>query len=201
MEFASRRKRVHHAPTTARLRLLTFSCFQRRPLLEDGRTRPLLADSLVRASVKNRFELVAFVFMPEHVHLIVRPLATSTGVPRLLSGIKRPMSVRYRAMLETEQSPLLDSLTVQERPGKSAFRFWQEGSGHDRILTNAAAIVAALKYVHRNPVKRLLCERPEAWEWSSFRQYAGLEVGAEVPRVVEWKHGLRQQNGGSKSTG
>lgn len=160
-----------------------------------------MAASLTRACCTHGFDLLAFVFMPEHVHLIVRPTKTSTGVPQLLSGIKRPMSVRYRAMLERERSPLLDSLTVRERPGKAAFRFWQEGSGHDRVLTDVGAIVAALRYVHRNPVTRMLCESPEMWEWSSFRQYAGLEMGADVPHVVVWKPGRRETKGESKSTG
>jgi putative transposase len=29
-----------------------------------------------------------------------------------------------------------------------------------------------LRYIHRNPVGRGLCARPEDWEWSSFRHYA-----------------------------
>jgi len=27
-------------------------------------------------------------------------------------------------------------------------------------------------YIHRNPVKQALCERPEDWKWSSFLHYA-----------------------------
>jgi hypothetical protein len=34
-----------------------------------------------------------------------------------------------------------------------------------------------LKYVHRNPVKRGLVERPEDWAWSSFRHYVTGESG------------------------
>lgn len=201
MAGKARRKRVQHAPVTSRLRFLTFSCYQRRPLLDDPRTKPLLATSLTRACPKHNFELVAFVFMPEHVHLIVRPMSVSASVSALLSGVKRPMSVRYKGILENERSPLLDSLTVRERPGRFVFRFWQEGSGHDRTLTDTAAIVAALKYVHRNPVTRMLCRCPEAWEWSSFRQYAGLEVGTDVPLVVKWMSGRAGAVSESRSTG
>jgi putative transposase len=31
--------------------------------------------------------------------------------------------------------------------------------------------------MHRNPVKRGLVERPEDWDWSSFRHYATGERG------------------------
>jgi hypothetical protein len=29
--------------------------------------------------------------------------------------------------------------------------------------------VEKLRFIHRNQVKAGLCERPEDWEWSSFR--------------------------------
>ena len=50
-------------------------------------------------------------------------------------------------------SGLLDQLTVQERPGKFCFRFWQEGPGYDRNLNTPASIELALDYIHRNPVR------------------------------------------------
>jgi hypothetical protein len=31
--------------------------------------------------------------------------------------------------------------------------------------------------MHRNPVKRGLVDRPEQWEWSSFRSYPYRETG------------------------
>jgi len=42
-----------------------------------------------------------------------------------------------------------------------------------------------LRYIHRNPVKRGLCEKAEDWTWSSFRHYALGEVGA-VEIESEW---------------
>ena len=36
-------------------------------------------------------------------------------------------------------------------------------------------------HIHRNPVKRGLCERPEDWQWSSFRHYrTGMEGVVEI---------------------
>jgi len=41
--------------------------------------------------------------------------------------------------------------------------------------------VEKLRYIHRNPVKQGLCERPEDWQWSSFRHYAtGAEGRVEI---------------------
>jgi hypothetical protein len=38
-----------------------------------------------------------------------------------------------------------------------------------------------IRYIHRNPAKRGLVERPEDWPWSSFRHYAtGLRGTVEI---------------------
>jgi putative transposase len=36
--------------------------------------------------------------------------------------------------------------------------------------------VEKLRYMHRNPVKRGLVEKPEDWPWSSFRHYLTGEI-------------------------
>jgi putative transposase len=41
-----------------------------------------------------------------------------------------------------------------------------------------------MKYVHNNPVKRELVQRPEDWPWSSYRDWAGLEKGP-IPLDME----------------
>jgi len=38
--------------------------------------------------------------------------------------------------------------------------------------------------MHRNPVVRGLVERPEDWEWSSFRDYASGQNG--IVKVNDW---------------
>ena len=38
-----------------------------------------------------------------------------------------------------------------------------------------------LRYIHRNPVARGLVERPEDWQWSSFRHYfTGADGAVEI---------------------
>ena len=51
---------------------LTFSCYHRFQFLKAERTSQWLAEAIQSARVKHSFDLWAFVFMPEHVHLIVR---------------------------------------------------------------------------------------------------------------------------------
>lgn len=67
------RKRVRHYEGRGHLHELTFSCYRRLPLLTNDVWRGLLASHLGQACIDEHFDLVAFVFMPEHVHLVVHP--------------------------------------------------------------------------------------------------------------------------------
>jgi putative transposase len=86
----------------------------------------------------------------------------------------------------------LERLTVRQRPGVTTFRFWQEGPGYDRNLSEPSTAVAAIDYVHRNPVRRGLVERAVDWKWSSARyyvldppqQYPSLPILHSLP--IEW---------------
>jgi putative transposase len=40
-------------------------------------------------------------------------------------------------------------------------------------ITSAEALRAMIEYIHLNPVRRGLVKRPEDWEYSSARWYAG----------------------------
>ncbi|HUU46006.1 MAG TPA: transposase [Acidobacteriota bacterium] len=58
----------------ARAHFLTFSCFHRRQFLTNEFARMCLRDSLEFARERHGFALWAYVFMPEHVHLLLYPL-------------------------------------------------------------------------------------------------------------------------------
>ena len=53
--------------------------------------------------------------------------------------------------------------------------------------------VEKLQYMHRNPVKRELVEKPEDWEWSSFRHYVSGVDGIVEMRIQQWTARKREQ--------
>jgi REP-associated tyrosine transposase len=186
--MAGHRKLVRHDHEPGDLHELTFSCYRRMPLITNDAWRKLLCQSIDRAVESWSYRLVAFVLMPEHVHLLVLPTTKVVKVDRFLSAIKQPHSVRIKEILEENQSPLLERLTVQERPGKTSFRYWQEGPGYDRNLSTERAVLAAIHYIHENPVRRGLTRTAFDWKWSSARWYlsdAGI-ADPDLPRI----HGL-----------
>ena len=46
--------------------------------------------------------------------------------------------------------------------------------------------IEKLGYMHRSPVKRGLVEKPEQWEWSSFRSYLFGETRLVRVKFQEW---------------
>ncbi len=175
------RKLVRHYDEPGQAHELTFSCYQRLPLLTDHRRCAVLSAQIDRAVGKQGFELVAFVYMPEHVHLIVFPVESDATVSSLLFAIKRPSSYRFKRMMLERNDHWVDRLTIRERPGRTTFRFWQEGGGYDRNITNVSTLKTAIDYVHHNPVRRGLCDSPEDWHWSSWSYY----WAPEKPRSLD----------------
>jgi putative transposase len=171
MRAEPHRKRIQHYEDPAHCRELTFSCYQRRLLLTNDLWRRMLSRSIDAASERHGWRLTAFVFMPEHVHLLVYPLPAHSDIDALLKAIKRPYSFRIKKLLEASKSPLLGQLTIRQRPGVMTFRFWQEGPGYDRNLYSAKSVLAALEYIHLNPVRRGLVARSVDWRWSSARYF------------------------------
>ncbi len=100
------------------------------PLLTNDDWREILSRAIDRALEIHNWQLTAFVWMSEHVHLLVFPVsASATDIEPVLKAIKRPNSYRIKQLLIVNESPLLKRLTVRQRPEVETFRYWQEGPG------------------------------------------------------------------------
>jgi hypothetical protein len=75
-----------------------------------------------------------------------------------------------------------------------AEHFWQKRY-YDFNVRDHAQFLEKLHYIHCNPVKRGLCERPEDWAWSSFLHHAtGGEGRVEIES--EWTARKRERKAG-----
>ncbi len=154
---------------------LTFSCYRRQPFLSDERFCRFLAKAVARAMAVHRCDLWAYVFMPEHVHLLVHPRKFEYSISPILHSIKQSASRRVMIYARRHSLKILSSMaTGQKDP---AFRFWQDGGGFDRNVFKFPTMVHVVKYIHNNPVRRGLVAQPEEWMWSSARDWAGLGLG------------------------
>lgn len=148
----------------------------------------LLAASVNAACERHEVQLFAYVFMPEHVHLLVYPCREETRIQDFLYAVKRPMSFRAkRLLLTTEPELCRTTLMVEERPGKVCYRFWMEGPGYDRNIFGRDPVERVIDYIHANPVRRGLCEYTDGWMWSSWHAYHTPDVPQGIPKVhIDW---------------
>jgi putative transposase len=137
---------------TGDLHYVTFSCYQRLPHLRTVEARELFERSLEAMRIRYGFRVMAYVVMPEHVHLLLDEPKVGT--------------------LATAMQALKLSVAVQrkERP------FWQRRY-YDFNVWSEEKIIEKRRYIHRNPVARGLVASPMDWKWSSFRHWMYGETG------------------------
>ncbi len=173
-------KRCGRWDTAGQAHALTFSCFRNRPFLTLERTCDWLAEAIDSARRRHGFDLWAYVFMPEHVHLVVYPKREGYLISRILLAIKQPVSRRAIHYLKSHQPQGLELMATGQRA--RPYHFWQKGGGYDRNITRVETLIQTVKYIHRNPVRRGLVELPEQWRYSSAAQWEGQGVG---PLVID----------------
>jgi putative transposase len=184
------RKRAVKFNVEGHAHFLTFSCHQRLPLLTNDHWRWMLADSLRQACDDHEVALWAYVFMPEHVHLLLKPRRKRYDLSKFEHAAKTSSAKLILNDLRRKNAAVLQRLIVDERPGKTCYRLWLAGGGHDLNIWSLDKAIEKANYCHRNPVKRGLVNDPVKWHWSSFRW---LEFGArkgEPLKVDDWDERL-----------
>jgi putative transposase len=163
---------LRHFQQARCLHFITFSCHHRDPLLSDSQSRTVFEQTLERVRQWYGFFLTGYVVMPEHVHLL----------------ISEPERARLSVALQ-----MLKQVTAQKLRLSEGTPFWQPRYYDFKVWTENKR-VEKLRYIHRNPVKRGLVERPEDWLWSSFRHYA---TGADGTVEIEshWTARSRERMG------
>ena len=118
--------------------------------LRDERIANKVADSLHHLNGQ-KYDLDAFCIMPNHVHLVCKPLAKDDGSYHPMSAIMHSLK-SYTANLVNQ---LLD------RKGG----FWQHES-YDHVVCDEAEWRRIVNYVLNNPLKAGLVSRREDWKWT-----------------------------------
>ncbi len=111
--------------------------------------------------VRDTLEINAYCLMPNHYHFLVhlRKNNFSQKMQAFTLSYTKAMNKRYRRCGSIFQG-----------------RF-------QAILVDSDTYVLQLsRYIHLNPVKAGLVQRPEDWEFSSYLEYVGLRQGT-LPRL------------------
>jgi putative transposase len=138
------------------IHLVTTNAWNRRPILTTPSIASLILETLLDQSDRDRFELHAWVLMPDHIHIVIQP-----GQRPLVEVVRRFKSLSWKR--------------CHQQAGFEK-RLWQDGF-HDRGVRSERAFRAQIDYVHLNPVRANLVAHAEDWPWSSFSEHFDLVVG------------------------
>jgi len=173
---------------------LTFSCYHRYRFLERDRARQWFVDAMQEARSKLRFDLWAWVVMPEHVHLLVYPGPDGSPAGQIRGKVKELTARPAIAYLLDHAPEWVEKITVKEG-SRLRRRFWQPGGGCDRNVIAVETAQKMIDYIHANPVRRGLAVRPTDWEWSSARWYAGhTDVQIAIDKTLPPQHIIGTDN-------
>jgi REP element-mobilizing transposase RayT len=95
------------------------------------------------------YRLIAFSVMPNHVHVVLEPIAPLAKITKSIKG--------YTAR---EANRLL---------GRTGEPFWNDES-YDHWVRERDELSKVVRYTERNPVAAGLVETVEGWRWSSAYQ-------------------------------
>ena len=96
------------------------------------------------------FKLLAYSFLPDHVHLLLRPTGEAT-FSSIMGSAQRSYTFEYKDHYGIE-----GSLNLWEH------RFW------DHIIRDERDLHCHFDYIHWNAVKHGLVARPEDWPYASY---------------------------------
>jgi putative transposase len=125
----------------------------RQAVFRDERDYQRMIDGLEQTVDRYGWELLCFVLMPDHLHLLMRTPRPnlSRGIQYLVSGYANRHAKRHK------------------RPGHLF-----QGRFKSELIEDESYFWTVSRYVHLIPVrgKRPLAEHPRDWPWSSYRGYA-----------------------------
>jgi len=154
---------------------VTFSCYRRGAVAYRSETCAV-TQNLEKTRQQFSLRVYGYVVMPEHIHLLLSEPGSGTLVD----------AVHFLKLSSAKQS-------ISEEHADGG-HFWQKRY-YDRNVRSYSDFMEKLRYIHRNPVKRGLCEKPEDWPWSSFRHYVLGEAG-----TVEIESGWTDRRRAGKKT-
>jgi putative transposase len=141
---------------------LTVVTAGRARFFDNRQNVELLLSSLREAKRLHPFRMVAYVILPDHLHLLIVPEA-NTNVEIILSSTKAMYTRDFK-----QQNGITGRVHV-----------WQQGF-YDHIIRDETDYQRHLDYIHMNPVNHGYTTRPENWEYSSFKTWRDRGVYPEL---------------------
>ena len=138
---------------------LTFCTHDRRALFTNADVVTLVLQQILHAAEERRVAVIAYVFMPDHVHLLVEGLDASSDLTKFAHQAKQRSGHAYSQQTQA--------------------RLWQP-SYWDHVLRDEDPTWAVVRYICDNPVRKQLVERWEDYEFTGSAIMTKQELAREM---------------------
>lgn len=113
----------------------------------------LVQSALQWVGQRHPFEVVGYVFLPAHLHLLIEPTG-ATRVDQIMRGVREQFHREYQQLLGIPGETLL----------------W-ENHHSAQHMPDSATFATQLDYIHYNPVQHGYVTQPAAWPYSSYQMW------------------------------
>ena len=111
---------------------LTFCTGWRRPLFTAADRVDIVRTQILRAAAEEKFELIAYCFMPDHVHLLAAGCHPTSNCRRFITRAKQFSGYHYQRAFNE--------------------RLWQR-YGYEHVLRASEDIFSVARYILENPIR------------------------------------------------
>lgn len=136
-------------------------------ILKDSSCAKIIVDAW-KFFDNERYDLIAYVVMPNHVHLLIKT-KEKYSVGSLVKSWKVYTSKEIRKLYAKNltDAECNSALPLIIKPGQA---FWQR-EYWDRFIRDDVHFKKSIEYIFNNPVKAGLCKSIFEWQWSNASTY------------------------------
>ncbi|MFH1665392.1 MAG: transposase [Candidatus Omnitrophota bacterium] len=133
----------------------------RRNIYERERDHKKFLEYILRAKEKYHFRLYAYVLMPNHYHLLIQTL--QANLPKIMHYINSVYTTYYNKV------------------NRNVGHVFQ--GRYKSLIVDADTYFKELtRYIHLNPVRAKIADKPEEYEWSSYKGYISRKGDGFIDR-------------------
>ena len=138
---------------------LTFCTDRRHRAFIDRERVDLVHAQILRTSMATAFEITAYCYMPDHLHLMVEGLEGRSDCRVFISRAKQYSGFYYQRL--------------------ASRRLWQRYS-YERVLRDEDLTAGVVRYILENPIRAGLVQSPEDYPFSGSTRYTILELADAI---------------------
>jgi putative transposase len=168
----------------------TISCYRRLAFFRNDVMKLVVIDALEALRARFRVCLISYVIMPEHIHVVWYPHAPGNGelvsISKLLHAFKQHVGFHGKQCLRDiwhRHGRLWSSPLNEWANGRMPKQTIMSTRGYDFNIDRQETLLEKIDYCHKNPITRSLVDRPEDWQWSSYRYY---ELEDDSLLAMDW---------------